>query len=95
MKILNRIIASGLIVLFMSSFCFAEYPYSDPIKSNFYESILSLLFVIGIIVIWLHWIYRLRKASKNIAKHIDGDPKDNFSVVFKALNDVLNKKIII
>ena len=91
MKILNRIIASGLIVLFMGSFCFAEYPYSDPIKSNFYESILSLLFVIGIIVIWLHWIYRLKKASKNIAKHIDGDPKDNVSVVFKALNDVLNK----
>ena len=95
MKILNRIIASGLIVLFMSSFCFAEYLYSDPSKSNLYERILSLLFVIGIIVIWLHWIYRLRKTSKNIAKHIDGDPKDNFSVVFKTLNDVLNKNIII
>jgi hypothetical protein len=91
MKILNRIIASGFIVLIMSSVCFAEYPYSDPIKSNFYESILSLLFVIGIIVIWLHWIYRLRKASKNIAKHIDGDPKNNASVVFKALYDALNK----
>ena len=95
MKILNRIIASGFIIIIMSSVCFADYRYYDPIKSSFYESILSLLFVIGIIVIWLHWIYRLRKASKNIAKHIDGDPKDNFSVVFKALNDVLNKKIII
>ena len=91
MKIINRIIASGLIVLFMSSVCFAGYPYSDPIKSSMYESILSLLFVIGIIVVWLHWIYRLKKTSKNIAKHIDGDPKDNVSVVFKALNDVLNK----
>ena len=91
MKILNRIIACGSIVIIMSSVCFADYRYYDPIKSSFYESILSLLFVIGIIVIWLHWIYRLRKASKNIAKHIDGDSKDNFSVVFKALNDVLNK----
>ena len=95
MKILNRIIASGFIVIIMSSVCFADYRYSDPIKSGLYESILSLLFVIGIIVIWLHWIYRLKKTSKNIAKHIDGDPEDNAAVVFKALNDALNKKIII
>jgi len=91
MKIFNKIITSGLVVLFSSSVCFAEYPYSDPIKSGLYESILSLLFVIGIIVVWLHWIYRLKKTSKSIAKHIDGDPKDNASVVFKALYDALNK----
>ena len=91
MKILKRIIVSEIVVLFSSSVCFAEYKYSDPIKSSMYESILSLLFVIGIIVVWLHWIYRLKKTSKNIAKHIDGDPKDNVSVVFKALNDALNK----
>ena len=39
MKILNRIIASGFIVIIMGSVCFADYRYSDPIKSNFYESI--------------------------------------------------------
>ena len=55
------------------------------------EDYLALLFVIGVIVVWLHWIYRLKKTSKNIAKHIDGDPEDNVSVVFKALNDTLNK----
>ena len=93
MKILDRIITSGLIVLFMSSVCFADYRYYDPIKSGLYESILSLLFLIGIIAVWLHWIYRLKKTSKNIAKHIDGDPEDNVSVVFKALNDTLNKRI--
>ena len=47
MKILNRIIACGSIVIIMSSVCFADYRYYDPIKSSFYESILSLLFVIG------------------------------------------------
>ena len=87
MKILSRIIASGLIVLWMSSICFADY---DTFRRDSY---LSLLFVIGIIVVWLHWIYRLKKTSKNIAKHIEGDPEDNASVVFKALNDTLNKRI--
>ena len=87
MKILNRIIASGLIVLLMSSNCFADY---DTFRRDSY---LCLLFVIGVIVVWLHWIYRLKKTSKNIAKHIDGDPEDNVSVVFKALNDTLNKRI--
>lgn len=93
MKIFDRIITSSLIVLLMSSVCFADYKYSDPIKSGLYESILLLLFVIGIIVVWLHWIYRLKKTSKNIAKHIEGDPEDNASVVFKALHDTLNKRI--
>ena len=87
MKILNKIIASGLIVLLMSSNCFADY---DTFRRDSY---LCLLFVIGVIVVWLHWIYRLKKTSKNIAKHIDGDPEDNVSVVFKALNDTLNKRI--
>ena len=87
MKIFDRIITSSLIVLLMSSNCFAD------IDSFRRDSYLSLLFVIGIIVVWLHWIYRLKKTSKNIAKHIDGDPEDNVSVVFKALNDTLNKRI--
>ena len=88
MKILDRIITSSLIVLFMSSLCFASN-YSNFMDPR--EDYLSLLFVIGIIVVWLHWIYRLKKTSENIAKHIDGDPEDNTSVVFKALNDTLNK----
>ena len=93
MKIFKRIATVCLIVLCMSSVCFADYKYSDPIKSGLYESILLLLFVIGIIVVWLHWIYRLKKTSKNIAKHIDGDPEDNAAVVFKELNDTLNKRL--
>ena len=88
MKILNMIITSGLIVPFMSSVCFASN-YSNFMDPR--EDYLALLFVIGVIVVWLHWIYRLKKTSKNIAKHINGDPKDNVSVVFKALNDTLNK----
>jgi hypothetical protein len=90
MKILDRIIISGIIVLCMSSVCFATN-YSNFMDPR--EDYLSLLFVIGIIVVWLHWIYRLKKTSKNIAKHIDGDPEDNASVVLKALNDTLNKRI--
>jgi hypothetical protein len=90
MKILNRIITSGLIVLFMSSFCFASN-YSNFMDPR--EDYLALLFVIGVIVVWLHWIYRLKKTSKNVAKHIEGNPEDNASVVFKALNDTLNNRI--
>ena len=88
MKILNRIITSGLIVPFMSSVCFASN-YSNFMDPR--EDYLALLFVIGVIFVCLHWIYRLKKTAKNIAKHIDGDPENNVSVVFKALNDTLNK----
>ena len=90
MKIFKRIATVGLIVFCMSSFCFATN-YSNFMDPR--EDYLSLLFVIGIIVVWLHWIYRLKKTSKNIAKHIEGDPEDNAAVVFKALNDTLNKRL--